>query len=79
MNQLGTILPDYQQLAEHDYFENQEKIAKIAIADKKYSGFKKQIVCGEIRYYYDSLTYVTINNKWFEIRQDGDYAISPKI
>ena len=72
---LGTILPAREGLAKADRIADRQAAAREAAANRKFDGLEKRIVGSEIRYYLRPTIYVTVKDRWFETRPDGDHSI----
>ena len=76
---VGTIYASERQLAEMDAWAD-----RLAAIDRDYArnalpGATPRKVGDEWRYYVGTNRYATCRNKrvrWFEVRADGDYAVS---
>lgn len=77
---LGTILPDPQTMAIVDKHAARIKREKLAAASVELAGLERRVVGGEVRYYKTPTIYTPAIvrgsvRRWFEVREDGDYAI----
>jgi hypothetical protein len=75
MKFLGTILPDPAKLEASDAFMDRAKRQAERAADKKHQGYERREIGGESRWYKTETVYVTAKGRWFEVREDGDYAV----
>ena len=77
---LGTILPTKAQLDAADARADKARAAALRKAEIELSGMEKRIIGGEVRYYRSATQYTPAVprggvRRWFEVREDGDYAI----
>lgn len=77
---LGTVWPTKAQLDAADRHADKMKAAALTQAADELAGLDKRTVGGEVRYYKTATIYTPAVKRggvrrWFETRNDGDYAI----
>ena len=76
---LGTVLPTAASLALSDAWAASQFRLNSNVAAAKLANFAQCKVGGESRYYASATRYATVTGqrvRWFEVRHDGDYAVS---
>jgi hypothetical protein len=82
VNQLGTVWPTKAQLEVYDRRSDNMTAAALAQAADELAGLEMRTVGGEVRYYKTPTIYTPAVKRgrvrrWFEVRKDGDYSITP--
>lgn len=83
MRALGTILPTREIMDAGDRHAERQYAVALAAAEKELVGCDRRVVGGEVRYYRSPTLYTPAVQRskvrrWFETREDGDYAIPNK-
>lgn len=82
MKQLGSVLPTAASIKCNNDYAKRVAAENVKFAAKALPGIVPRNVRGELRYYKTETLYAIVSTisrntvRWFEVRADGDYALT---